>query len=45
MDAAHGMGLIVLLDVVHSHISSNANDGLAGTPLLTPSSSDRNDLL
>lgn len=24
------MGLVVLLDVVHSHISSNADDGLAG---------------
>ncbi|WIA28178.1 hypothetical protein OEZ86_010746 [Tetradesmus obliquus] len=30
IDAAHGMGLVVLLDVVHSHISSNADDGLAG---------------
>lgn len=33
MDAAHGMGLTVLLDVVHSHISSNAEDGLAGFDL------------
>ena len=33
MDAAHGMGLVVLLDVVHSHISSNAEDGLAGFDL------------
>ena len=33
VDAAHGMGLIVLLDVVHSHISSNAEDGLAGFDL------------
>lgn len=32
IDAAHGMGIVVLLDVVHSHISSNADDGLAGTP-------------
>lgn len=30
IDAAHGLGLVVLLDVVHSHISSNADDGLAG---------------
>jgi Alpha amylase, catalytic domain len=30
IDTAHGMGLVVLLDVVHSHISSNADDGLAG---------------
>jgi len=30
VDAAHGLGLAVLLDVVHSHISSNADDGLAG---------------
>lgn len=30
IDAAHGMGIAVLLDVVHSHISSNADDGLAG---------------
>jgi glycosidase len=30
VDAAHGLGLVVLLDVVHSHISSNADDGLAG---------------
>ena len=33
VDAAHGMGLVVLLDVVHSHISSNADDGLAGFDL------------
>ena len=31
VDAAHGLGIAVLLDVVHSHISSNADDGLAGT--------------
>eukprot|EP00208_Stichococcus_sp_RCC1054_P002995 CAMPEP_0206143896 /NCGR_PEP_ID=MMETSP1473-20131121/22240_1 /ASSEMBLY_ACC=CAM_ASM_001109 /TAXON_ID=1461547 /ORGANISM="Stichococcus sp, Strain RCC1054" /LENGTH=642 /DNA_ID=CAMNT_0053539511 /DNA_START=296 /DNA_END=2220 /DNA_ORIENTATION=- len=30
VDTAHGMGLVVLLDVVHSHISSNTDDGLAG---------------
>lgn len=24
------MGIVVLLDVVHSHISKNADDGLAG---------------
>ena len=30
VDAAHGLGLTVLLDVVHSHISRNQEDGLAG---------------
>uniref|UniRef100_A0A061R8G3 1,4-alpha-glucan branching enzyme n=1 Tax=Tetraselmis sp. GSL018 TaxID=582737 RepID=A0A061R8G3_9CHLO len=30
VDEAHGMGLQVYLDVVHSHISSNAEDGIAG---------------
>lgn len=36
IDAAHGMGIVVLLDVVHSHISSNADDGLAGFDLGQP---------
>jgi len=30
VDAAHGMGIAVLIDVVHSHASSNAEDGLPG---------------
>ena len=30
MDEAHGYGVAVLLDVVHSHISKNVLDGLAG---------------
>jgi 1,4-alpha-glucan branching enzyme len=30
IDAAHGMGILVLLDVVHSHICKNQLDGLAG---------------
>jgi 1,4-alpha-glucan branching enzyme len=33
IDQAHAMGIVVLLDVVHSHISSNADDGLAGFDL------------
>lgn len=28
IDVAHSMGIIVLLDVVHSHASSNSEDGL-----------------
>ena len=28
IDTAHGMGLLVLLDVVHSHASKNVDDGL-----------------
>lgn len=30
VDAAHGLGITVLLDVVHSHICKNQLDGLAG---------------
>lgn len=33
VDEAHRLGLLVFLDVVHSHISSNADDGLAGFDL------------
>lgn len=28
IDTAHGMGITVLLDVVHSHASNNSLDGL-----------------
>merc|ERR1711904_767291 len=28
IDEAHGLGLFVLIDVVHSHASSNSNDGI-----------------
>lgn len=30
VDTAHGMGISVLMDVVHSHASKNADDGIAG---------------
>ena len=30
VDAAHGLGILVLLDVVHSHASKNQDDGIAG---------------
>ena len=30
IDTAHGMGIAVLLDIVHSHICKNQKDGLAG---------------
>ncbi|KAI7843063.1 hypothetical protein COHA_003235 [Chlorella ohadii] len=36
IDEAHRLGIVVLLDVVHSHISSNADDGLAGFDLGQP---------
>lgn len=29
IDAAHGLGLLVLMDVVHSHASANATEGLS----------------
>lgn len=33
VDAAHGLGILVILDVVHSHVSSNEEDGIAGLDL------------
>lgn len=30
IDAAHSMGLIVLIDIVHSHVAPNTGEGLAG---------------
>ena len=30
IDEAHGAGVLVLLDIVHSHICKNQQDGLAG---------------
>ena len=28
IDTAHGLGIFVLMDLVHSHASSNVNDGI-----------------
>ena len=30
MDKAHALGVRVLLDIIHSHVSCNETDGLAG---------------
>eukprot|EP00891_Asterochloris_glomerata_P000493 jgi/Astpho2/493/fgenesh1_pm.00011_%23_33_t len=40
IDKAHGLGLAVLLDIVHSHISNNVDDGLAGFDLGQPAESN-----
>ena len=36
VDTAHGLGLRVLLDVVHSHVCKNEADGLVGLDLGQP---------
>lgn len=28
VDTAHGLGLYIIMDLIHSHASSNVNDGL-----------------
>jgi 1,4-alpha-glucan branching enzyme len=32
IDAAHGLGIVVLLDVVHAHASKNVLDGAPPPP-------------
>ena len=44
VDKAHGLGLFVMLDVVHSHASKNTEDGLnmfdgSGTSTMTKTKS------